>query len=342
MFHVPWRCPAPQTVPLLPRPRRLQSCFWVLACLSLAPSLLAQAKTGAYIKDKPQSLLIAGIEDYQARKDSRPNHTEVHRTGNDIAGFWTSVARPALGLPRVEHLKDGQVTSALFTGKNAKCTEYDLVLFSGHGSPDGPWLGNVPDQGSMVPANYHWSSGKTKWFINAGCLGLFDKVTTPNAGANMEELKAWQQAMGHDPSSPSRLHGLMGFRSLGYQTVDFKFKNQWGSGSVSGGYTANPHRIFIHMLMIDEKAKAEAQKPVKMGDTWFFAAASQWACFGTDGGSTPGYLRWIVKNKSDQSVAYDYFNETFSDPYPDPASFASSHDTELLCDYQTFGKPRFQ
>ena len=190
-----------------------------------------------------------------------------------------------------------------FAGKNAKCTEFDMVLFSGHSSQNGPWLGSVADQANMVPANYHWSSGKTKWFINAGCMGLFDKQTNPGEKAKMEELLHWNQAMGHTPATPSRLHALIGFRSLGYTTTDIHYKDRFVSGSITGRYTANAHRVFMHLLMIEDKAKAENQKPVKMGDTWFFAAAFQWKTFGAE---ATGISSVAAPHFSTDGTAYAY------------------------------------
>jgi hypothetical protein len=122
--------------------------------------------TGAYADGFPQKLLILAIEDYQARGDVRPNHKDVLKCAQDIQETWrTSGKGPLNEHPVPVTFLDGQVTPEIFVGPSPVCSRYDLVLFMGHSSPEGPWLGEGERSALMRTSNYHWSGGTTK------CLG---------------------------------------------------------------------------------------------------------------------------------------------------------------------------
>ena len=294
---------------------------------------------GPYANGQPVSLMVASIEDYVSRNDDRPNQPQVNLTSQDVADHWKSQADPNKGMPVVNTFFDGQVSSSMFVGTGAQCTNYDMVIYSGHGNSDGPWLGEIPDNKYMVPCNYDWSSGITKWFINCSCGNLSD-------GPMDEEYltKIWGQAMGLNSPFKNRLHSYMGYRSDSVSVFDGEFSlGGIGHGSTSGLYTCNARRIFVNILMHSDNECKAAKYPMTIGEIWLAANAKQWSWRAAGKGIAPAILNWYaVKTTGGSPVVYDYFLESFHAPFPGPGALGPEFTLQLKAHSQNFGNPIFR
>ncbi|HLO67214.1 MAG TPA: hypothetical protein VK188_09370 [Holophaga sp.] len=198
---------------------------------------------GAFGNGYPFDLTVLAIEDYQARGGQQPTHRGVRACAEAIAQAWKQEQGASLLLaPRVEVLLDERVTAAEFTGAHPRAfRESDLVLFIGHGSETGPFLGWGQAGPGMAPANYAWSGGRAKWFINASCLGLSDGrgALTPDVdllvegnqgrdrdGNSVPPLGGWGKPMGKDSADKDRLHAIFGYKSISWFNPDSRQSGQ--------------------------------------------------------------------------------------------------------------------
>ncbi|NTV76019.1 MAG: hypothetical protein HGA66_17670 [Holophaga sp.] len=298
---------------------------------------------GAFAHGEPVSLLVAAIQDYRARGDTRENHRDVLKGYREIAERWQTAALGSKPRPFVGYYEDGAVNPGLFAGPGALCTRFDLVLFGGHGSAHGPWLGAHEDK-HMNPDHYNWSGDRMRWFVNASCNGLYDGKDggEPDALA----LSRWDKAMGHTPPMADRLHALLAFRSHSFQTWDVSASGgSWISSwsySTEGRYRINPVSLFIGLLLrSDNEAKASGE-PHTIGEAWFHAARQNFAFNGSTG-LEPGVYAWVAtRGTGPTKETLDYFEESFHAPFPSPGRLDPAYELALKCRYLTIGKPVFR
>lgn len=319
---------------------------------------------GAFGNGHPLDLTVLAIEDYLSRGSSGPVHEGALRCADAIAEAWKQPhGGSLLFLPWAKVLKDGDVTPGQFTGAFPFAFwGSDMVVFIGHGSPQGPWLGDAGEDALMVPDNYNWSGGQAKWFVNSSCKGLYDGrccgepdsnlLTFGNqgrdrAGHSVPEWGGWGKAMGLGTGAKDRLHAIFGFRSMSWFNCDRRRQERsWECPRVlephlGRHWEAYPAYTFIKALMCSEKTLAEQGLPTGMGDLWMYCANFQYRMTGVSG-SAPAVHAYQAEVRDEPSrVLLDYYDESFHAPFPSPGRLGDAHVLVLKCRTQVFGTPEF-
>jgi len=319
---------------------------------------------GAYGNGYPLDLTVLAIEDYASRGSSGPVRAGMLRCAEAMAEEWKRTTTGSLFLhPRATVLKDGQVTARHFTGDHPWAfQESDMVVFCGHGTSQGPWLGQAEGTSLMAPANYAWSGGRSKWFVNHSCQGLFDGgffgepdshlLTVGNAGRDgagnpVPELGGWGKAMGWESAIKDRLHAIFGYRSLSWFNGDSRQREPSQECPAAlefrrgRNWEAYPAFTFIKALMNSDKALEEQGLPKGMGDLWMYCVNFQYRMTGIPG-VAPAVFAYRTEDRDDPGrPLLDYFDESFHAPFPSPGRLESRHVLVLKCRTQVFGTPEF-
>jgi hypothetical protein len=284
-------------------------------------------ETGAYAYGKPMSLMLATLEDDRACGEGRC----PPRAGNawsTLIEHWQTQGVRNREQPMAVHYGDGAVTSGLFAGHGVVGTRFDLVLFEGRGTPQGPWLGAAEAE-AMQPSHYHWSGGQTKWFLNASSLGLQEDGA---AG-----LSRWNQVMGDAPQIQDRLHAILGYRSLTWRDWKARVQARFGGRRACAPEDLTAAHAFLKLnLRSGNELKAEGKRHT-IGATWFEAGNLRFAFTGACS-EVPGVYAWLAQaGEGKARTTLDYGEESFHAPWPSPGRLGPGYALSLKCRYQTFG-----
>jgi len=318
---------------------------------------------GAFGNGWPLDLTVLAIEDYEARGCEQPVHHGARACAEAIAQAWRQEQGGSLFLaPVAEVLLDERVTAGEFAGPHPRAfRESDLVLFSGHGSEDGPFLGWGQAGPRMVPANYDWSGGRAKWFVNSSCLGLSDGrgALTPDVdllvegnqgrdrdGNSVPPLGGWGKPMGKDSADKDRLHAIFGYKSISWFNPDSRQSGQAPQRPaiferrLDRRWEDYPAYLFIKALMGSDTTLEAQGLPRGMGDLWMFCADFQFRMTGIPG-SMPAVLAYRAEGRGDSGQVLDYYHESFHAPFPSPGRLGEGYALSFTCLAQVYGTPEF-
>jgi hypothetical protein len=246
---------------------------------------------------------------------------------------WTTLGVGNRERPGAVHYPNVEVTPGLFAGHGVVGTRFDLVLYLGPGTPEGPWLGEAA-AAAMQTRNYHWSGGDTKWFLGASSRGLQERGA-PGAGT----LNRWNQAMGDAPLVKDRLHALLGYRSPCWDGWGHRVRTRLGGRSscaLPPEAQAEPAEAFLALNLRSAEERSALGGPQGIGATWLHAASLRFALTGACSES-PAVYAWMAHQEG--APPFNYFDEAFQAPFPSPGRLGPGYALSLRGRYQTFGGP---